>query len=316
MIWATARVAIASAARCAGIPLTSGRSHTVAIVVAAIVVLLLGTRELLFGTLPLVGQLAPLPGWAGSWHHFFSGWQPAGVGTTAPATPAFGLVGLVGTVLLGSMGLAQRILILGCIPLGAIGFSQLMRPLVSARARVVATLCYLGLPLPYAALGGGRWDGLVAYAAFPFIVGRLARAAEVAPFDLVTGRGWRSTALGQIAVLGAIIAVATSFAPAVLPMTLICALAFLVGSIVTGTRDLGVRVLWAAAKAVGVAVLLTAPWAIGTLTAGSHAVGIFGLPISAANAPNWGEVIRFASGSDRPVTPSCGCSSRPRPSRC
>ena len=67
-------------------PLTSGRSHTVAIVVAAIVVLL-GTRELLFGTLPLVGQLAPLPGWAGSWHHFFSGWQPAGRGNDRSRHP-------------------------------------------------------------------------------------------------------------------------------------------------------------------------------------------------------------------------------------
>jgi GT2 family glycosyltransferase len=276
-------------------PLTSGRSHTIAIVVTAILVLL-GTRELLFGTLPLVGQLAPLPGWAASWHHFFSGWQPAGVGTTAPATPAFGLVGMVGTLLLGSMGLAQHILILGCIPLGAIGFSQLMRPLVSARARVVATICYLGLPLPYAALGSGRWDGLVAYAALPFIVARLARAAEVAPFDQVTGPGWRSTAFGQIAVLGAIVAAATSFAPAVLPMTLVCALAFLVGSVVTGTRDLAGRVLWVATKAVGMAALLTAPWAVGILMAGSHAVGIFGLPISATDAPNWGEIIRFAVG--------------------
>ena len=52
-----------------------------------------------------------------------------------------------------------------------------MRPVVSPRARLVAVICYLGLPLPYGALGTGRWDGLVAYAAFPFIALRLARAA-------------------------------------------------------------------------------------------------------------------------------------------
>ena len=59
-----------------------------------------------------------------------------------------------------------------------------MRPLVSPRARVIAVICYLGLPLPYGALGMGRWDGLVAYAAFPFIALRLARAAAVEPYNV------------------------------------------------------------------------------------------------------------------------------------
>jgi GT2 family glycosyltransferase len=276
-------------------PLSTGRSRTVAVTVAALVILL-GTRELLFGSLPLVGQLAPLPGWAASWHHFFSGWQPAGAGTTAPSTPAFGLVSAVGTVLLGSMGLTQRILLLGCIPVGAIGFSRLMRPLVSPRARVVATVCYLGLPLPYAALGNGRWDGLVAYAALPFIVARLARAARVEPFGQAVGPQWRTTTTGQIAALGVIIAIGSSFAPAVLPLTLVCALAIVVGSAVTGTRDLAGRVVWVTVLAVLVALVLSAPWVIGTLAAGGHAVDIFGLPISAPNAPSWGEVIRFAVG--------------------
>jgi hypothetical protein len=276
-------------------PLSTGRSRSIAMVVTAVLVLL-GTRELLFGSLPLVGQLAPLPGWASSWHHFFSGWQPAGVGTTAPATPAFGLAGLVGTVLFGGMGLAQKVLILGCIPVGAFGLSRLMRPLVSARARVVATICYLGLPLPYAALGSGRWDGLVAYAALPFIVARLARAARMAPFDEVVGHGWRASPFGQIAVLGAIIAAATSFAPAVLPMTLVVALSIVIGSALTGSSDAAGRILGVVAKSVGFAALLAAPWVIGTLAAGSGAVEIFGLPISATTAPNWGEVVRFAIG--------------------
>ena len=64
-----------------------------------------------------------------------------------------------------------------------------MRPLVSPRARVVAVICYLGLPLPYGALGTGRWDGLVAYAAFPFIARRLAEAADVAPYGREPGDG-------------------------------------------------------------------------------------------------------------------------------
>src|SRR6202012_5106604 len=113
--------------------------RTVALVVALLVIAI-GTRDLFFGTLPLVGQLAPLPSWSTSWHHFFSGWQSAGVGTTAPSSPAFGLFGISGTVLFGAMGTLQHVLLLGCIPLGAWGVSRFLRPLGSAGDRVVAGL--------------------------------------------------------------------------------------------------------------------------------------------------------------------------------
>jgi GT2 family glycosyltransferase len=275
-------------------PLVTGRQRVLAMALAAVIVVL-GTRELVFGSLPMIGQLAPLPAWTTTWHHFFSGWQSAGVGTTAPASPAFGLSGLVGTVLFGAMGTAQRVLMLGCIPLGALGMSRFMRPLASPRARVVAVLCYLGLPLPYGALGTGRWDGLVAYAAFPFIVTLLARAAGVAPFDEQVGRGWRATRLGRIALLGAVIAAATSFAPATLPLVLACALAWEVGTLAVGSGRPG-YLLATAGQAVALALVLCAPWALGTALAGWHSVDVFGLPISPAAAPSWGEVVRFAVG--------------------
>jgi len=275
--------------------LGSGRQRLVALLLTVAVVTL-GTRELIFGSLPLVGQLAPLPSWTSSWHHFFSGWQSAGVGTTAPASPAFGLAGLVGTLALGAMALVQHVLILGCIPLGAWGMSRFMRPLVSARARVVAIVCYLGLPLPYAALGTGRWDGLVAYAAFPFIAGCLARTAGIAPFAVEPGARWRNRPAGLVALLGALIAAAAAFAPAVVPMVLVAAAAWEVGALVVGVRERPGRILLAALEGVGAALVLAAPWVLGTLLAGTASVGIFGLPISAATAPGWGEVVRFAIG--------------------
>ncbi|HVB90738.1 MAG TPA: hypothetical protein VND70_01435, partial [Acidimicrobiales bacterium] len=276
-------------------PLTTGRQRVVALIMAALIVAA-GTRELFFGSLPLVGQLAPLPAWSATWHHFVSGWQQAGVGTTAPASPAFGIVGIAGTALLGSMGTVQKVMLLGCIPLGALGFSRFMRPLVSPRARLVATICYLGLPLPYGALGTGRWDGLVAYAAFPFILTRLALAAGLAPFAGTVDRRWRSGPLGQIAVLGAIIAAASSFAPAVLPMVIVAAFALALGAVLAGARRDAHIVLSVAGRAAVVALVLSAPWVVGTALAGTHAVEIFGLPIAPSNAPGWGEVVRFAIG--------------------
>ncbi len=276
-------------------PLSTGRQRALALVVAATVITV-GTRELFFGTLPLVGQLAPLPSWATSWHHFFSGWQSTGVGTTAPASPAFGLAGLSGTVLFGAMGTLQHVLLLGCIPLGAWGVSRFMRPLVSSRARVVGIICYLGLPLPYGALGTGRWDGLVAYAMFPFIALCLARAASIAPYAVQSGPHWRSRPAGQVTVLGAVIAIAAGFAPAVVPMVLVAAVAWMLGSLLVGARERIWRVFVVAVEAVIVALVLTLPWVVGTVLAGKGSVAIFGLPLSSATTPSWGDVIRFAVG--------------------
>jgi GT2 family glycosyltransferase len=276
-------------------PLSTGRQRAIAAVVAGLVIFL-GARDLFFGSFPLVGQLASLPSWTATWHHFFSGWQPAGVGTTAPSTPAFGLIGVAGTVVFGAMNLVQKVLVLGCIPLGAFGFSRLMRPLVSPRARLVATICYVGLPLPYGALGSGRWDGLVAYAALPFIVTRLARVAAMEPFEVAPSRRWRSTPLGQVAILGAIIAAASSFAPAVLPVTLMCAVALAIGSVLVGSAPQAALLVGKALEAVVVALVLCLPWVVGVALAGAHATAIFGLPISASAAPGWGEILRFAIG--------------------
>ncbi len=276
-------------------PLGTGRQRAVALVVALLVIAI-GTRDLFFGTLPLVGQLAPLTSWSTSWHHFVSGWQSTGVGTTAPASPAFGLAGISGTVLFGAMGTLQRVLLLGCIPLGAWGVSRFMRPLVSPRARVVTVICFLGLPLPYGALGTGRWDGLVAYALFPFIALRLARAARVAPYAVAPGPRWRSRPVGEVAILGALIAAAAAFAPAVVPMVLVAAVAWMLGSVLVGAREPTWRILVVALEAVGVALVLALPWVVGTALAGGGSVAIFGLPVSGATAPNWGEVIRFAVG--------------------
>jgi hypothetical protein len=276
-------------------PLSTGRQRLVAVLIALLVIAI-GTRDLFFGTLPLVGQLAPLPSWSSAWHHFFSGWQSAGVGTTAPASPAFGLFGLAGTVFFGAMGSLQRALLLGCIPLGALGVARFMRPLVSPRARVVAVIAYLGLPLAYGSLGAGRWDGLVAYAIFPFIALWLARAGGLEPFAVEPGVRWRSRQAGQVAMVGVLIAVGASFSPALVPAVLLAGVAWVLGSILVGEGAGSLRLLVVALAAVGVALVLSAPWVLGTLFAGKGAVAIFGLPIAGANAPDWGEVIRFAVG--------------------
>ena len=65
---------------------------------------LVGSRGIVTGRLPVVGQFVPFPSWSSTLAQFAVGWHPSGVGTTAPAAPALALAGLAGTVLLGAMG--------------------------------------------------------------------------------------------------------------------------------------------------------------------------------------------------------------------
>ncbi len=116
------------------------------------------------------------------------------------------------------------------------------------------------------------------------------------PFGVAPSAHWRSRPGGQVAVLGAIIAVAAGFAPAIVPLVLLLAVAWALGSVLMGASDARWRVLLVAVEAVGVALLLTLPWVVGTVLAGKASVGIFGLPLAGATSPGWGDVLRFAVG--------------------
>ncbi|HUQ40265.1 MAG TPA: glycosyltransferase [Acidimicrobiales bacterium] len=171
---------VAAAGRRLAIALRPGAAGTAALVAAA--VLLVGSRGLVGDHLAAVGQFAPFPSPGGLLRQFASGWRLAGLGSEGPAAPGLGAIGLLGVLLGGAMGLLQQILVLGTIPLGAVGIFRLVRPLRSGRAQAAALIMYLAVPLPYNAVAGGRWSGLVAYALAPWVVGRILQAAGREPF--------------------------------------------------------------------------------------------------------------------------------------
>lgn len=254
--------------------------------------LLIGTRQLVTGSFPLVGQFVPFPSWTATWHQFVSGWQSAGVGSGDPATPAYAVLGALGTVLFGGMGLAQKVLVLGCIPVGAWGMVRFLRPLCSRRARLIGGVAYLGVALPYDALARGRWDGLLAYAAVPWMLQRLARAEVMER----AGAHARRPVLRDVLVLGIIDAVAISFVPALGVVLLICAIGLWAGGWLVGRREAGSRVLVVAGGATVVALVLCLPWTIGVLASGRGAIGVFGATSGPWSAPSFGALLRFDVG--------------------
>jgi GT2 family glycosyltransferase len=150
---------------------------------AIAVVLLVGSRNLLGRPLPAIGELVPFPDGPSTFLRLFtSGWRTSGLGSEGSAPTAFGLLGVAGVVLLGAMGVLQKLLVLGAFPVGIAGATRLAGPLGSARARLLAAVAYAAVPLPYNALARGRWGGLLAYALAPWVLARLLRASGLAPF--------------------------------------------------------------------------------------------------------------------------------------
>jgi len=288
------------------------------LVATALVVI--GSRGVLTGRLPSLGQFTPFPSWSSTYAQFFTGWHPSGVGTTAPATPALAISGVVGTVLLGAMGLTQKVLVFACLPLGAWGAVRLLRPFGSQRAALVCGLAYLAVPLPYNALALGRWGALVVYAGAPWVLATLARSTGLDPFVRPTGvpaagvvdgvreggDAWASRhgRLGGALALGVLEAVLLSFVPAAIIVVVLAALATVLSSLLFRDATRTLRSLRLALGSTAVALVITLPWLLGVLSSGRGLLTVFGLQTPGSGAATWGTVVRFAAGpiGDSPLT--------------
>ncbi len=267
------RVALRSAgASDAAVPWDADRRLGVIVWVAAMAVLAYGSRQLLFGHLPTIGQLAPWPSLGTLARTAASGWRATGLGTSTAAPTLFGLLSIMGVVVLGHTTLLQHLLVFGMVPLGALGAARLARPLASRRASLAALVVYLAVPLPYNALAGGRWDGLVAYAAIPWVLGLLVRGMG-APFDhpLVSearkGRAARPllSPARRVVAVALVTALAGSVEPGILPLVAAVGAALALSSLLAGSSSAGVRALIMAAGGAAGAALLLFPWSIGWL---------------------------------------------------
>ncbi len=270
------------------------------VIVAAL--MLVGTRELIGERLPAFAGLAQLDrGPLSLLREYASGWRSAGLGSQSPAPSAFALLGLAGTVLLGAMGVLQQLLVLGMLPVGLVGLWYLTRPLGSPRARAVGLVVYAVSPLPYDALARGRWDGLLLYAAAPWILARLLAATGDEPFGARPGRaestsGWRS-GLVPVLSLGLLVALVAAFVPLAMVIVPFVALALVIGSLLTGGTRGSMRALATALGASGVALALHLPWSLSFLPAdGGGWAAMGGISPLGSNDLGIGELLRLETG--------------------
>ncbi len=255
---------------------------------------LIGSRGLITGRIPAVGQFAPFPRPSTLLTHFVDGWRTTGLGSSSSAPPMFGLLGFAGSLLLGGVGLLQKLLILGAWPIAAVGAWRAGRHLGSPLARLVGVIAYVTVALPYNSLARGQWGGLLAYAAAPWLLGSLLRMTGLVPFraddEPAPPTDWR-----DILLLGLGLALVAAFVPSVALALVVAALGLLLGSLVAGEPTATSTAFLGALGAVLLSVVLLVPWSIELLLPGgwSTVTGVARLP---AVQPGLGELLRFQIG--------------------
>jgi GT2 family glycosyltransferase len=284
--------------------LTSFRAQGTFILVVCIL-WAIGSRNLVTSHLPLIGRLAPLDSWWTMWRHFFASWSSGGVGSSAPGMPGYGVLGFAGTFVLGRMGLLARVALIGAVPLGAVGVARLLQGRVSNRARLVAAVSYLAMPLGLNMVSQGRIDVLVAVAGLPFVVRRTFELLSVPGFQRTWpapvafgAKGWRATVAGQRTVAAVLVALLGAMVPAVLVTVVVVALGVLVARLFEPDELDRPAGTWRTVGSIGwrVAVLL-APLTIDAVVSGARVLGVFGLPRGPWSSPSFAELVRGADGA-------------------
>ena len=255
---------------------------------------LLGSRHLLGGRLPAVGQLLPLPRSTTLLSHYLHGWRTTGLGSASSPPPAFGLLGAGGLLLLGKVALLQKLLVIAAWPAAAVGAWRLGGVLRSALGRIVLVVAYLAIPLSYNSLSRGHLDALLAFAAAPFVLVALGRLGGLEPFSDGDGPVLSPSRLRKLLGLTMALALLTAFGPAVAVAVLLIGLGLFLGSLAAGEVRAGGRALGAALLAVAGALVLLLPWSVDLLRGGWAAW--VGPPAPVERAFGLGALLRFQVG--------------------
>jgi len=234
--------------------------------IALLVLYLAGMLPVLAGGPLLGGEVAPWPGNPGAFlRTWAAAWGPGPLASSVPASPFTAVLGGVSALGLGSAWLAQRLVVLGLVPLAWLTALRAGRLVTTRPApRVLGATLYALSPVLLGALAEGLVSVLVLAALLPALVllaVRTVAPGEVAGSDVeagpATSSAWRAAALlglGLVVVVGA--APRLWFLPAVLVV------AALIWAIVR--RDGVTRLL----VTVGAALLVLGPWLLGVLREG------------------------------------------------
>ncbi|MFN8022692.1 MAG: glycosyltransferase [Acidimicrobiales bacterium] len=235
--------------------------------IAIVAFVLIGSRELLTGGVPAIGQFLSFGDSPRRLlDQFLSGWDPQGLGHTGASPTGLALIAVGSTITLFHTGLFHTVAVVGLILGGAAGLWRLTGAFSTTRARLGSTIVYVGVPLSGQLVSVGRWGALLVFAALPWSIDAMRSYAGLGPGPRDED-GERTIGFGarrhvQLLAGGVLVAaVVTAFEPVYPVLIVLVAVVITLGTLVTGAPLIApARLLIAGAAAAAGAVALDLPW--------------------------------------------------------
>ena len=260
---------------------------------------LFGSRSLITGEVPAVGDFAPFPETAGDMlRSWWGGWSERGTGSPSSNLGVLVYLGALGWILSNSMGLVRMLLVVGPIFLGLAGAYRLLAETGSRRAQVGTLVAYLLVPLVPASVSSGSIPGLVGYAAAPWMLRGLLKASRTTPFR-TESPGPRS--LVSVSLwLGAVTGVAALAVPASAGLVVPLGAGLVAGGLLAGRPGGIARVVAAAVMAVPTAAFIAFPTVVDLLASGPAWDILADGRDGSAGSTSFGEILRLGVGAHDP----------------
>ncbi|WP_419928348.1 glycosyltransferase [Candidatus Poriferisocius sp.] len=262
--------------------------------IATLILVLLGARDLVAGSIPAVGDMALLGSSSDLLSNWWSDSRPVGLGQDGFAPTGLGVLTLLSWLFLGQTDLLRTVLIVGMVPLGALGLWRLMRPFDSLWIQGVALAVYVANPVPYNALANGAWSALLMYGAVPWLLRAVLAGSCLAPYGTVGGSpgpGLRPPSYGREALaVGLLFGLAGALASEALVVMGLLLAGLILGSLIAGTSAGMTRMVAVAVAGAAVAAVLNLPWLVDSLPT------LLGDRPGGNGGNSWAEILRFDTG--------------------
>ncbi len=230
---------------------------------------LVGTRSLLFGHVPLLGSVAPIPSAGYLFSHYFSSSYPTPLFGHQPAPTSWLLLGILDLVVLGDGSLGLHLIIFLSPWIGALGLYKFVSARRGRDSAKIAAGLFLALPLFYQALLNSSLTTVEALAITPWVFFMLIRARTMTTNSRRQMRRTHLAAGLMLGIAGAIspslwLVIVISVLLLAAPLLMSRGKTYLIGSL----RTIGIVSL--------VSFLLNMPWSVDLLLPGHPAASIFG----------------------------------------
>lgn len=240
------------------------------LVILAVVV---GSRHFIRGGVPSVGEFLPFPDSPGDLlTDYRASFDGRSFGSASPLPTGWVVMAGASVVTLFRMQALLMFSIVGGYLLGAFGAWRLATVFPLNRARIAGMVVYVGTPLVPGLLGRGDWSAIAWYAALPWLVHLVRRAAglepadpTVADLDITDGIapvGWRHR-VRAIGFLSLVLAAVTAFVPLVIALwAVVGAVLALATLLAGGSWRVAAWLGGSTAISVAVAFVLNLPWSL------------------------------------------------------